>query len=50
MATNTYSERENGNWVIGFDTSHCGDYVPSHLSEPDDYYWTHNDVLDELKH
>ncbi len=49
----TYSARENGNWVIGFDTSHSGDYIPNQpllLSKQDDYYWTHIDVLDELKH
>ena len=44
-----YSKRENGNWVIGFDTLHIGDYVPYHEYDPNDYYWTHTDVLNELK-
>ena len=46
----TYSERENGYWIIGFDTSHMGDYVPNLTFDPNDHYWTHNDVLNELKH
>jgi len=45
----TYSARENENWVIGFDTLHLGDYVPYHEYDPNDYYWTHTDVLNELK-
>ena len=45
----TYSARENGNWVIGFDTCHVGDYVPYHEYDPNEYYWTHTDVLTELK-
>jgi hypothetical protein len=46
----SYSKRENGNWVIGFDTCHVGDYVPYHNYDQNDYYWTHLDVLNELKH
>jgi len=45
----TYSKRENENWVIGFDTCHVGDYIPFHEYDQNDYYWTHTDVLNELK-
>jgi hypothetical protein len=45
----TYSRRENGYWVIGFDTMHYNDYIPSYNSNQNYYYWTHDDVLNELK-
>jgi hypothetical protein len=45
----TYSQYENGNWVIGFDTCHVGDYIPYHDYDKNYYYWTHTDVINELK-
>jgi hypothetical protein len=46
----TYSERENGYWVIGFDTCHVGDFNPLINSYQDNYNWSHLDVLNELKY
>jgi hypothetical protein len=47
----SYSAYENGQWVIGFDTAHLGDFMPLHnlYQEPNSYYWTHLDVLNELR-
>lgn len=41
---------EDGSWVIGFDTSHLGDFVPVPAmgSFKSKHYWTHSEVFNEL--
>jgi hypothetical protein len=48
----TYSNQELSGWVIGFDTAHVGDFIPSLSSffgpQQSGHYWTHSEVLSEL--
>jgi len=46
----TYKEEEKCyGWVIGFDTSHVGDFVPKAINCHGSHFWTHEEVLAELK-
>lgn len=45
------SEDSKGNWVIGFDCAHSGDYLP-YLSNENDgslHHWTVEEVENEIK-
>ncbi len=45
----TFSGPMDGKWVIGFDTAHMGDSCPLINSMDKGHYWTHEEVLTELK-
>ena len=45
----TYKEEERYGWVIGFDTSHLGDFVPNAINCHGSHFWTDEEVLAELK-
>lgn len=47
----TYSDKchvHDDCWVLGFDCSHFGDYVPL-IPEIEGHHWTHEEVLDECR-
>jgi hypothetical protein len=48
----SYSQLEPSGWVIGFDTAHAGDFIPTlsylHRQQQFEHYWTHSEVIAEL--
>ena len=45
----TFSGPMDGQWLIGFDTAHWDDSCPLEPRNRDGHYWTHEEVLTELK-